>query len=657
MPFAGGISVAASLDPQSQASVRTSCRSRAVEWTLFVFSTLAITAALTTVEALHYSQRFRWDQLGLTVADRVLLCGMLASKTLWLLLVPLAVAGLLLHLRLRRVAAALIGVACFVVGAALFVDLRLVSVTGTGLTDYAYFLADERPLEMLGGQSVLPLIETLGWVGAAVIVILLATRYVGRWLAASGSAPRRGAIACAVYAAVLLVPCFAAPAITRPLVLSWHLHALPIASPLRLTGSAQGGIGEDAFIGILNSELARSFPRHGRQLTVARSLAPPVPLPALETLPDIVLVVVESCRDDALDPRWMPRIHGWSERYALRLARHYSAANASHTGLFALLYGRSPVVYRPYIEGRVPSQLCHDLGAAGYETILVSSSHFKWQEMDVFLSELNFDHAHFDREGSWPERDRRTLARAAELLQETERPPRLIMLFLMSSHFDYQYPPEYERHSPTAPPGATSFLDLWKVRSPTPEFLTAWRNRYRNSLAFLDDAVADFLDSIDLDRTVIALTGDHGESFYDDERWLHTGRLSEAQTRVPFLLAGRDVIPGRRTDVTSHVDVAPSLLRHLGAEPSPHRFHGRAHLFGPGLQGPDWVLLVDPLQQHVALLWGGHRLHLWLAPDRSNAGSLGFLDESGHFMPPVSWRATEEDWLGLVREVLAELGR
>lgn len=89
-------------------------------------------------------------------------------------------------------------------------------------------------------------------------------------------------------------------------------------------------------------------------------------------------------------------------------------------------------------------------------------------------------------------------------------------------------------------------------------------NRYRNCLRELDDWLQAVLTNVDLTSTIVVLTGDHGEEFFEDGRFLHANALDEPQTRTPFLM----YIPGyggREIDeVTSHADLMPTLMDLFG---------------------------------------------------------------------------------------------
>jgi uncharacterized protein len=97
------------------------------------------------------------------------------------------------------------------------------------------------------------------------------------------------------------------------------------------------------------------------------------------------------------------------------------------------------------------------------------------------------------------------------------------------------------------------------------------RNRYRNSVRYVDSLVGEVLDKMRarglLESSVVVVTGDHGQEFNDTGQnfWGHGSGFSRFQTGVPMLL----YVPGEKGRVarhlTTHFDVVPTLLRdHFG---------------------------------------------------------------------------------------------
>jgi arylsulfatase A-like enzyme len=157
-------------------------------------------------------------------------------------------------------------------------------------------------------------------------------------------------------------------------------------------------------------------------------------------------------------------------------------------------------------------------------------------------------------------------------------------------------------HSPYLPPESTRYrllpagqLDHWSDfhfdnRQYAPDrqpFIDLHRLRYRESIMGADESLGRLLDSLEssgwLDRAVVIVTADHGESF--EKGFLgHTGRwLHESLIRIPLLIK----LPGQRLarvidTPVSQADLAPTVLELAGAKPLAV-MEGRSLL--PALQG------------------------------------------------------------------------
>src|SRR5207302_8168724 len=189
-------------------------------------------------------------------------------------------------------------------------------------------------------------------------------------------------------------------------------------------------------------------------------------------------------------------------------------------GMFALLYGRSPMVYDLKLNAGLPPQLTTTFRKSGYRCTYLSGGTLPWVRMEEFLNESSFDEVRLAYEREWADRDRCILRQLQAMAREGSTQPRLNVVFLISSHFDYDYPKEYERHRPVVERNRSGNDSL-----PNRSRLL---NRYRNSLAFLDDEIANLIARLDPSRNIIVVTGDHGESFMEDGVFTHNIRGSDA---------------------------------------------------------------------------------------------------------------------------------
>ncbi|MCK4311184.1 MAG: sulfatase-like hydrolase/transferase, partial [Candidatus Cloacimonetes bacterium] len=93
-------------------------------------------------------------------------------------------------------------------------------------------------------------------------------------------------------------------------------------------------------------------------------------------------------------------------------------------------------------------------------------------------------------------------------------------------------------------------------------------NSYKNAIHFNDFEVGNVLDALEekdlLKNTIIIITSDHGEEFYETGFWGHTSAFSKFQIKVPFILYIPDEQHRTITYLTSHIDVVPTMFELLG---------------------------------------------------------------------------------------------
>jgi len=89
---------------------------------------------------------------------------------------------------------------------------------------------------------------------------------------------------------------------------------------------------------------------------------------------------------------------------------------------------------------------------------------------------------------------------------------------------------------------------------------------YDAELAFVDQNIGRLLDALKamdrLDNTLIVITGDHGEEFWENGRFGHRAGLRDEVLRVPLIVWGPGLVPPGRVieDEVAIYDVLPTLI-------------------------------------------------------------------------------------------------
>lgn len=198
------------------------------------------------------------------------------------------------------------------------------------------------------------------------------------------------------------------------------------------------------------------------------------------------------------------------------------------------------------------------------------------------------------------ERDRSLTDAVVEWIARQGASPYFLYVHLIGPHDPYDPPLEYARrfHPPgwdgqvgrTVPPARvqTVFDDAEPLTSPEIESLVA---QYDGAVAYADAQLGRIVDALQragqLDRTLLVVTADHGEEFYEHRNWRHGNQLYSEVVHVPLAFRLPGTLPAaRRGDLSMTVDVFPTILSLTGGGRLPDELDGRP-LFAAADSPPD----------------------------------------------------------------------
>lgn len=310
--------------------------------------------------------------------------------------------------------------------------------------------------------------------------------------------------------------------------------------------------------GVRAASGALAYPR------VALQLTPPT------RLPNIVWLVAESLRADALDETVMPSTSAFA-RSSLRFDHHYSSGNGTRMGLFGMFYGLYGSDWFPMLAANRPPVLMDALQRLDYRIEAWSSARFSYPEFDrTVFAGLPAAVLHDQAQGEGWQRDRANVGSLLGFIkQATAAPdgrPFMAFMFFESAHARYYFPPENAIHRPYLEDFNYATMSLTRD-------IGLIRNRYLNACNHLDSQFARVFGALEqqglLRNTIVVVTGDHGEEFMEKGRWGHNSSFVEEQVRTPLLLHVPGVAPGRVADMSSHLDLPATVLARLGARNDP----------------------------------------------------------------------------------------
>ncbi len=289
---------------------------------------------------------------------------------------------------------------------------------------------------------------------------------------------------------------------------------------------------------------------------------------------NVVLVVLESVGARYLSlygAPWptTPVLERLASRYGLVFTRAYAHAPWTSSAMASMFCSLLPRHGWRAIPGKYPRLTVPGLGdvlrRAGYRTALFHSGDLTFDDEDRFLKNHGFDlvedyrtlarHCNdpgrrAEKGGKWQLPDQVLLAAARDWLRDARDQPWLLVLWTIQPHHPYV---------PLGPvPAYTGNADL---------------NRYLAAITENDRLVGELWEMLHeeglADRTLLVVTGDHGEAFGQHGHIAHGQTLFEEEVRVPLIFIHRAFRPDRLPHMTGQIDLAPTLVSLLGLSPAP----------------------------------------------------------------------------------------
>ena len=283
--------------------------------------------------------------------------------------------------------------------------------------------------------------------------------------------------------------------------------------------------------------------------------------------PNIVWIVLDSWRADTFTPENTPEMWRLGLRSQVFL-HHVSGGNSTRNGIFTMFYGLHGSYWQSVLAERSGPVLFARLKELGYRLRILSSSSLTFPE---FRRTVFVDLAPDIRDafsGASADVKDRQLVEALDAFSAEAGPdqPFFAFLFLDSPHAPYHFTPEFTPFRPFAKTVSYRAVDDRQGRA-------LICNRYRDAVFYADHLVGEAVKRLEqhglLERTIVLVTGDHGEECYEHGYWGHNGAFTPEQIRVPLVLYVPWLAPARHARLTGHQDLPATFLEMLGVENPP----------------------------------------------------------------------------------------
>lgn len=282
-----------------------------------------------------------------------------------------------------------------------------------------------------------------------------------------------------------------------------------------------------------------------------------------DSLPNIVFLFIDAWSRRALTEDCMPNVYKFAEQN-LWFKNHFSCSNGIRSSIFTTFFSISDKYWNDFeVERKSPifieQMLKNNYNIRIYPSASLQNPPFNrviFHRVDSLRVETNGKTV-YDRDSTIAA----DFVNDIETLEKSDN-PFFAFVFFDLAH-SYEMPADkLEKYQPSWKFADYSALN--KDMDPTPFF-----NLYKNCCHQIDKMLAKIFETINLENTIVIVSGDHGQEFNENNRnfWGHNGNFSKYQIGVPFIFHYPNCKAATITYRTTHYDIVPTLLKnYFGVE-------------------------------------------------------------------------------------------
>jgi hypothetical protein len=289
---------------------------------------------------------------------------------------------------------------------------------------------------------------------------------------------------------------------------------------------------------------------------------------------NLMIIIVDAWRFDMLDPVVTPNLYQFSKK-AWVFNQHFSGGNSTGPGIFSIFYSL-PASYWTAMKEQHKSPILMDrLSEQNYQMNILASSGLRFPDLKSTIfqaiptpetSPPGKDSSEQDESITQSFQDfivQYSAQNKTQTQKQTQK-PFFSFLYYVSSQAYCKIDNKNVLEPFTPAVKNCNRLTLHKESDPIPYF-----NRYKNALHFIDKKLGQVFESLKthqlLENTVVIITGDHGEEFNDNHLGYfgHTSNFTRYQVQTPLIVYWPGEKPHSFNHMTSHFDIAPTLMEKL----------------------------------------------------------------------------------------------
>ena len=292
--------------------------------------------------------------------------------------------------------------------------------------------------------------------------------------------------------------------------------------------------------------------------------------------PNMVWIIIDACRYDMLNNEITPEISKFAKK-SLVFNNHRSGGNATRFGVFSMFYGIYGSYWHQFLSESKSPVFIDELMKQGYDFKILASTKLTFPEFrqTAFVNIPTFIEDEITGDGA-KERDPKLVSKFGNWIEkrDTSKPFFSFILF-DGPHGPYSYPAQFEKFKP-----AQQNANYVTVNEKSVDVL---KNAYKNDIYFDDNLTGKIIKTLEnnnlLNNTIVVITADHGEEFFEHGYFGHTSSFTKEQTAPIFVM----YVPGKQhqeiNQLTSHLDLVPTMFELMGCKTSPEEYSLGQSLF------------------------------------------------------------------------------
>lgn len=289
--------------------------------------------------------------------------------------------------------------------------------------------------------------------------------------------------------------------------------------------------------------------------------------------PHIFVFVIESLREDFINSDTAPFLSKFRDEN-ISFEWGLSNANITHGSWFGIFYSLHPYHWynvrgQPHQRmGAFPLRVLKELGYKEY--VYSSATNLSYYDIgevifgsDYYLLNDMFQAKEQSTDIAYCDRLAINALKAA-ITKIKPEDKTFHTIFLDSTHHSYYWPEDFQaKFEP--------YTNNFNYFGSGAKQLEMTKNRYRNSISYVDTLVEEIVTSIKnqglYDNSIIIVTGDHGEEFLETGHYFHGNALCMPQSHVVLYYKFPENSKQTATN-SSHIDIFPSVFDYMSLDSS-----------------------------------------------------------------------------------------